>query len=377
MMPATFPDDQAGASSRERLPEPHQIAEHHWPEGTVPLVSICCITYKHEKFIAKCIEGFLMQETTFPVEIIIHDDASTDRTAEIIRAYQAKYPQLIHSILQKENQKSKGKLVIPIPFEACQAKYVAMCEGDDFWTDPQKLAKQAAFLDAHPECASCFHNAVAFSDDQCNSSPDLSLNKRGNSLMCRPGTKSRYSQKDFFKGNVIPTCSVMFRREAVGKLPPWFEKLSVGDLPLHVLCTEHGTAGYLPDVMAAYRVHSGSFWSSRPFMNQILLKIKMFEELERYLRSRPQSAAIRASWRQAVLAISRSRSELELGRARQWLDSSPEKVPDAIRRAWLTNPREVKWLLRWLLRWLLCIWPRVLGGKFTTSYVHRKLREKY
>ena len=314
-----------------------------------------------------------MQETTFPVEIIIHDDASTDRTAEIIRAYQAKCPRLIRSILQKENQKSKGGLVFPIPFEACQAEYVAMCDGDDYWTDPQKLAKQVAFLDTHPECVSCFHNAIMFLDDQSNSSPDLSLNKRGNRLMCRPGMKTRFSQKDFFKGNVIPTCSVMLRRETVGKLPSWFKKLSIGDLPLHILCTEHGMAGYLQDVMAAYRLHSGSYWSSKLSLARIPLEIKMYEELERYLRSRPQSAAIRASRRQAVLAIARSRSKLELARARQWLDSSPEKVPAAIWRAWRCHPRQVKWLLRYLL----VVWPVFLGGHVTAGVVHRKIRSKW
>jgi glycosyltransferase involved in cell wall biosynthesis len=357
----------------EQLPEPRKITEHHWPEGTVPLAGICCITYNHEKFIAQCIEGFLMQETTFPVEIIIHDDASTDGTVEIIRAYQTKYPRLIRSILQKENQNSKGKLVFPISFEACRAEYVAMCEGDDYWTDPQKLAKQAAFLDTQPECVSCFHNAIMFSDDQSNASPDSSLNKRGNRLMCRPGMKTRFSQKDFFKGNVIPTCSVMFRREAVGNLPPWFKKLSIGDLPLHILCTEHGMAGYLQDVMAAYRLHPGGFWSSKSSWDKIPHEIKMFEELERYLQSRPQRAAIQASRRQAVLAISRSRSKLELARARQWLDSSPEKVPDAIWHAWRLYPRRPKWLLRWLLS----VWPRVLGGKYTSAYVHGKLRKKF
>jgi hypothetical protein len=191
--------------------------------------------------------------------------------------------------------------------------------------------------------------------------------------MCRPGTKPRYSQKEFFKGNVIPTCSVMFRRNAVGKLPPWFERLPFGDLPLHIICAEHGMAGYLPDVMAAYRLHSGGSWSGKLFLDNISQEIKLFEEMERYLQSRPQSAVIRASRRQAGLAISRSRSRMELGRARQWLDSSPEKIPKAIWRAWLTNPREMKWLLRWLL----CVWPRILGGKFTASGVHRKLREKF
>src|ERR1700722_9827943 len=89
---------------------PRKIAEQHWPEGTAPRVNICCCTYNHEKYLAQTIEGFLMQETTFPVEIIIHDDASTDRTAEIIRTYQSRYPRLIRSIVQTENRRSKGKI---------------------------------------------------------------------------------------------------------------------------------------------------------------------------------------------------------------------------------------------------------------------------
>jgi glycosyltransferase involved in cell wall biosynthesis len=329
------------------------------------------ITYNHERFIAQAIEGVLAQKVDFDVELVIGEDCSTDGTRRIVQEYARKYPNVIRALLPDKNLGAQKNFISVI--EACAGDFIACLEGDDFWTDPQKLAKQAAFLDANLECASCFHNVIAFSDDQGNSSPDLSLNKRGNRLMCRPGTKPRYSQNEFFKGFVPPTCSVMFRREAVGKLPPWFEKLSVGDLPLHVIFTEHGMAGYLPDVMAAYRVHSSSFWSSRSFLDRILREIEMFEELERYLQSRPPGAVIRASRRQAVLAISRSRSKLELGRAREWLDRAPEKVPDAIWRAWLANPREIKWLLRWLL----CVWPRALGGKVTASRVHRKLREKF
>jgi glycosyltransferase involved in cell wall biosynthesis len=338
---------------------------------THPRVSVAVIAYNHERFIAQAIKSVLAQKVNFEVELLIGEDCSTDGTRWIVQDYARKYPNVVRALLPDKNLGAAKNLVSVI--EACAGNFIACLEGDDFWTDPQKLAKQVAFLDANSDCASCFHNAIAFSDDQGNASPDLSLNKKSNRLMCRPGTKPRYAQKEFFKGFVPPTCSVMFRREAVGKFPPWFEKLSVGDLPLHVLCAEHGMAGYLQDVMAAYRLHSGSSWSSRLFLNKTMLEIEMFEELERYLLSRPQSAATRASRRQAASAISKSRGKLELGRARQWLDNSPEKVPDAIWRAWLTNPREIKWLLRWLL----CVWPRVLGGKFTASRVHRKLREKF
>jgi glycosyltransferase involved in cell wall biosynthesis len=336
-----------------------------------PKVSVGIVAYNHERFIAQAIEGVLTQEVDFEVALVIGEDCSTDGTRRIVQEYARKYPNVIRALLPDKNLGARKNFISVI--EACAGDFIAYLEGDDIWINIQKLEKQVNFLDANPECSSCFHNVIMFSDDQSNSIPDLSLNKKGNRLMCRPRTKPRYSQKDLFKGNVIPTCSVMFRRGAVGKLPPLFEKLSIGDLPLHIICTEHGMAGYLQDVMAAYRLHPGSSWSSQLFLDKIPYEIEMFEELERYLQSRPQSAAIQASRRQAVLAISRSRSKLELGRARQWLDGSPEKVPDAIWRAWLTNPREVKWLLRWLL----CVWPRVLGGKFTASCVHRKLREKF
>jgi hypothetical protein len=336
-----------------------------------PRVSVAVVAYNHEQFIAQAIEGVLAQEVDFEVELLIGEDCSTDGTRSIVQEYARKYPNVIQALLPDKNLGAAKNFVSVI--EACTGDFIACLEGDDFWTDSKKLARQVTFLEAHLDCASCFHNAIAFADDKNNSRPDLSLHKKGNRLMCRPGTKTRYAQNEFFKGFVPPTCSVMFRREAVGKLPPWFGKLSIGDLPLHVICAEHGLAGYLPEVMAAYRLHSGSSWSSKLFLDKTLLEIEMFGELEQYLQSRPPNTTNRASRRQAALAISRSRGKLELGRARQWLDSAPEKVPDAIWQAWLTNPREVKWLLRWLL----CVWPRALGGKFTAARVHRKLREKF
>jgi glycosyltransferase involved in cell wall biosynthesis len=114
-----------------------------------PVVSICCITYNHEKFIGDAIEGFLMQETAFPVEIIIHDDASTDNTAVVIEEYAAQNDRIV-AILRKTNLKSTGVPVFPILYEMARGKYIAMCEGDDYWTDPHKLQKQVDFLGSKP-----------------------------------------------------------------------------------------------------------------------------------------------------------------------------------------------------------------------------------
>ena len=131
-----------------------------------PLLSICCITYNHENFIRQALDGCLMQQTNFPIEIIIHDDASTDNTANIIREYQGKHPHLIKTILQRENQYSAmGFGFISNVFKEAQGKYIALCEGDDYWTDPLKLQKQVDFLEANPDFAICFHNAVVINED--------------------------------------------------------------------------------------------------------------------------------------------------------------------------------------------------------------------
>ena len=125
--------------------------------GTKPIVSICCITYNHENYIRDAIEGFLMQKTTFPIEIIIHDDASTDKTAEIVKSYAEKHPDLILPILQAENQYSKGIPISTYAYPKARGKYIAFCEGDDYWTDPYKLQKQVDFLESNPDCSWCFH----------------------------------------------------------------------------------------------------------------------------------------------------------------------------------------------------------------------------
>ena len=123
-----------------------------------PKLSICCITYNHAKFIRQALDGFMMQKTNFPFEIIIHDDASTDGTADIIREYEQKYPEIIRPTYQTQNQWSKGVNILKtFVYPKIQGQYVALCEGDDYWTDENKLQKQVDYLDAHPEVSVCFH----------------------------------------------------------------------------------------------------------------------------------------------------------------------------------------------------------------------------
>lgn len=129
------------------------------------MVSICCIVYNHESYIRQCLDGFIMQKTNFVYEIVIHDDASTDKTAEIIREYEAKYPNIIKPIYQKENQYSKGiQISATYNLPRAKGKYIALCEGDDYWTDPLKLQKQVDFLEINLEYSGCVHQATILSD---------------------------------------------------------------------------------------------------------------------------------------------------------------------------------------------------------------------
>ncbi|MBQ9591392.1 MAG: glycosyltransferase [Paludibacteraceae bacterium] len=134
-----------------------------------PLVSICCITYNHAPFIRQALDGFLMQEAPTGVErdeewleILVHDDASTDGTDAIIREYASKYPTKIYPLYEQENQYSKGVIVDGFNYKRARGKYIAYCEGDDYWTDAQKLRKQVDFMESHPDYSLCFHACLSY-----------------------------------------------------------------------------------------------------------------------------------------------------------------------------------------------------------------------
>lgn len=205
-----------------------------------PFISICCITYNQEKYIRDTIEGFLIQEISFPIEIIIHDDCSTDNTAEIIREYVDKYSELIKPIYQKENQYSQGKKIDPIVFSHAKGKYIAYCEGDDYWTDPGKLQRQADFLELHPEYIMVTENAIY--DNLKN------------------GTKRKFSELperdidilELLGERQFATASVLFRN--IGK------KLNTGgevegDTILWCHLSTFGKIRYLENVSSVYRRH--------------------------------------------------------------------------------------------------------------------------
>ena len=154
-------------------PKSEQALMAAWGDRRVPLLSIVCLAYNHAAFISETLDGFLRQETTFPFEIIVHDDASTDATATIIREYAARYPQVIKPIYQTENQYRKGVPFSTRLFAQAHGKYIAYCEGDDYWTDPRKLQIQVDFLEKHRDYVMTYHDAFMFNSQGVVRSPHM------------------------------------------------------------------------------------------------------------------------------------------------------------------------------------------------------------
>jgi glycosyltransferase involved in cell wall biosynthesis len=237
--------------------------------GIQPLVSVFCPTYNHEKYIAQAIEGFLMQKVNFPIEIIIHDDASTDKTAQVIKEYETKYPQLFKCLYQSENQLSKDRsYLIKTCFRIARGTYIALCEGDDFWTDPYKLQKQVDFLEANKDFAICFHNMKVIYDDG-----------RETHLSNPPDQKEVTTIEDLADGNYIYTGSCVFRNGLIKEFPGWYNSSPVGDYVLHMLNAQHGRIKFLPDIMGVYRVHKGGLWGNKNYETMLPIWIKLQDNL--------------------------------------------------------------------------------------------------
>ncbi len=219
-------------------------------KNKTPIVSIICVAYNQAEFIRQTLDGFIMQKTNFPFDVIIHDDASTDGTADIIREYANKYPKIIKPIFQTENQYSKNTPILSkYVWPKIRSKYVAMCDGDDYWCDENKLQKQVDFLDSHPDFSICFHPVSVFWND--GSQPDSVW----------PGTAELHHKnlKTLMQRNFIPNCSVMYRWRAGGMniTKEYPSGIYPCDWFVHLLHARHGKIGFLPDIMSRYRRHSG------------------------------------------------------------------------------------------------------------------------
>ena len=213
------------------------------------LVSIHCITYNQKDYIRQCLDGFVMQKTNFKFVAYVGDDCSTDGTTEIVREYEQKYPDIIKGVYHSEN--TGGEQNFFDVANMCKTKYVAICEGDDYWTDPYKLQKQVDYLEEHSEYSACFH-------------PVRVKWENGKGKAIYPSkTKMKWRKfinlKDLLKVNYIQTNSVVYRWR--NDIPDIFPKgILPADHYLHLLHAQVGDIGFLPEVMSVYRKHSAGIW---------------------------------------------------------------------------------------------------------------------
>ena len=239
-----------------------------------PVVSICVQTYQHSKYIRDCLNGILLQQTGFSYEIVLGEDESTDGTREICREYAERHPDKIRLFLRSRkyviyiNGNPTGRFNFMENYKAARGKYIALCDGDDYWTDPNKLQKQVEFLEANPDFSICFHQAKVISDDGKN----YYYNKyHGNTI---------FTTKDIIINNFIPTSSCVFRKK-INQLPDWFCKIGVADWPLHILNSEYGKIFFIDGCMSVYRVHSGGLWSSMSYKEKIIRSVDLRYELDK------------------------------------------------------------------------------------------------
>lgn len=256
----------------------------NWPKvWNAPMVSVRCLAYNQESYVRKTLDGFMMQETNFPFEVVVHDDASTDGTADIIREYEKKYPQIIKPIYELENQYSKrdGSIArIMLPY--LKGKYVAFCEGDDYWCDANKLQSQFEALEKNPECSICLHNVQIIHEN------GLKINNSvipGNKFKEGIITQDKYAYWLLSKAQCTFQLSSYFTRtdylfQIRQNKPEYYKYAHVGDEKLQRYCLNKGNAFFIEKVMSCYRTQSKGSWNSREFSTNEQKKKHMEEMIK-------------------------------------------------------------------------------------------------
>lgn len=304
-------------------------------------VSVTILTYNQKQFIGKAIESALSQKTNFDVEILVGDDCSTDGAQETILAYQEKYPDKVKAVLHSKNLGQNGLFNTIETLKLAKGTYIAPMDGDDYWTDDQKLQRQVDFMEAHPDFSACFHNALITYED---GTPSHELNS--------PDQKEVITAADLVGEDEIwfmATSAVMFKN-GIMHYPDWFLKSSSGDIPRYVILAKHGPIGYVPGVMSVYRKNRGGasfkdhYRDSRFLYNRIAMYEGIDKELDyrhhdllrlniaRYYRMLLDAKQYQKSYfRRARLAL----KYLQLGKPPR--EISKEVIRDYVLPKWMMN----------------------------------------
>lgn len=214
-----------------------------------PEVTIVCVTYNQKDYIQKTLDSFLAQKTDFPFEILLGEDCSTDGTREIVKSYAEKHPQKIRVLYRNPNLGPAKNFADAM--EQAKGKYIALCEGDDFFTDPLKLQMQVDYMNSHPDCGLCFHPVLHFFENKAHGE---------DSIFPSPG-KTDFEFKDLLKTNICGTQSVMYRRKSLAEISK--DQLVPQDWYYHIYHANGGPIGFINRTMSAYRRHQqGGWWDA-------------------------------------------------------------------------------------------------------------------
>ena len=245
-----------------------------------PLVTIRCTVFNHENYLRQCLDGFVNQRTDFRFEAFVHDDASTDGSKSIIEEYAARFPDIIKPLYESENLFSKHDGSFrraTYDSKVLKGKYIALCEGDDFWTDPHKLQKQVDFLESHPDYTMVCSRATLFSSRKGQYVGENYCQEKDGTL----AIKDIVNRSGLF----IPTCTIVFRKSLLDNYPDYCKRCVVGDYPLQIYAAMNGKVYYFNDIMATYRVENQGSWmgsqgwktASDNNLKRVESMIKMFD----------------------------------------------------------------------------------------------------
>jgi hypothetical protein len=262
-------------------------------EPSEPLVSVAMRTYEHAPFVAQAIESVLIQEAPFAFELVIGEDCSGDGTREIVRRYADRFPERVRAILPAENV-GHGEILRRV-LDACRGRFIAYLDGDDYWTSTAKLRRQVEHLEAHPEQLSCFHDASLVYDaggaPSGTTTPALA--------------ESSFALEDILTECFVPSPTMVFRREVVAALPDWAFESAWIDWLIHIRCAERGPLGYIPEPLAAYRVHDGGMFSALDRIPQLEEDLRFYEQLRPDLPEQVELVDRCMQFRGAQLAVER------------------------------------------------------------------------
>ncbi len=243
----------------------------NWGGDRTPVVSICCITYKQEKYIEQALNSFLLQKTNFPFEILIGEDCGGDNTLTLIGKYIEKYPSIIKLYSSTTNVGANANLLKL--FNLAQGDYIAICEGDDYWCDSFKLQKQIDFIERRADISFCVHSAYSLKGEQ----KQIAYDRGDNEFNVYDVISTPY-------GGWAPTASYLFRRQVVDILPEWFVNAPVGDYYIEIYSLKLGRGAFFKEPMSVYRCMAENSWSkgivdSFELFCDVRNKIIKFDEL--------------------------------------------------------------------------------------------------